>query len=421
MRVIVLGAGVVGTASAWYLARAGHEVTVVERQGAAGLETSFANGGQISVSHAEPWANPGAPAKMFEWLGREDAPLLFRPRGDVRQWAWGLRFLFECLPFRTRDNIRQILALALYSRAELLKLRCDTGIQYDQLTRGILHFYTDEEEFERAVEQAGLMRQYGCERDVKTAAECIAIEPALRHAAERIVGGTYTATDESGDAWKFTQGLAQLAAGQGVRFLYGRSIKRLEAERRRILSVVLADAEGGDDRISADAYVVALGSYSQLLLRPLGINTHIFPTKGYSITVPTNGRNGAPQVSITDVDHRIVYSRLGERLRAAGTAEFAGYDAHLNEKRARVILDLARAQFPNAGDYARAELWTGLRPLTPDGVCVLGRARYANLFLNTGHGTLGWTMAAGSAQALADAIDGKMPAVDLANYSVDRF
>ena len=281
MRVIVLGAGVVGTASAWYLARAGHEVTVVERQGAAGLETSFANGGQISVSHAEPWANPDAPGKIWEWLGREDAPLLFRLRGDGRQWAWGLRFLVECLPFRTRENIRQILALSLYSRAQLQLLRRDTGIQYDQLTRGILHFYTDEEEFERAAEQATLMRQYGCERDIKTAAECIAIEPALRHAAERIVGGTYTATDESGDARKFTQALAQLAAGQGVRFLYGRSIKRLEAERRRILSVVLADAEGGDDRISADAYVVALGSYSPLVLRSVGISISVYPLKGY--------------------------------------------------------------------------------------------------------------------------------------------
>jgi D-amino-acid dehydrogenase len=412
MRVIVLGAGVVGTASAWYLARAGHEVTVVERQGAAGLETSFANGGQISVSHAEPWANPDAPGKIWEWLGREDAPLLFRLRGDARQWAWGLRFLVECLPFRTRDNIRQILALALYSRAQLQLLRRDTGIQYDQLTRGILHFYTDEEEFERAVEQATLMRQYGCERDIKTAAECIAIEPALRHAAERIVGGTYTATDESGDARKFTEGLAQLAAAQGVRFLYGRSIKRLEAERRRIMSVVLADAEGGDDRISADAYVVALGSYSPLVLRSVGISIPVYPLKGYSITVPLEAGDEAPTVSLTDDSHKLVFSRLGERLRVAGTAELNGYNTDVNDVRCEAIVRRTFDLFPSAGHPERAEFWTGLRPATPSNVPVVGRTRYANLFLNTGHGTLGWTMACGSGRAIADIVSGRQPEPD---------
>jgi D-amino-acid dehydrogenase len=412
MKVIVLGAGVVGITSAWYLARAGHAVTVVERQGAAGLETSFANGGQISVSHAEPWANPGAPAKVIEWLGREDAPLLFRPRWDARQWAWGLRFLVECLPFRTRDNIRQILALALYSRAQLQLLRRDTGIQYDQLTRGILHFYTDEEEFERAVAQAPLMRQYGCERDVKTADECIVIEPALRHAAERIVGGTYTAADESGDARKFTQALAELAAGQGVRFLYGHTIKRLETERRRILSVVLADAEGGDERIAADAYVVALGSYSPLLLRPVGISIPVYPLKGYSITIPLEAGDEAPTVSLTDDSHKLVFSRLGERLRVAGTAELNGYNTDVNDARCQAIVRRTFELFPSAGHPERAEFWTGLRPATPSNVPVVGRTRYANLFLNTGHGTLGWTMACGSGRAIADIVSGRRPEPD---------
>jgi D-amino-acid dehydrogenase len=409
---MVLGAGVVGTASAWYLARAGHEVTVLERQGAAGLETSFANGGQISVSHAEPWANPSAPGKMWEWLGREDAPLLFRLRGDPRQWAWGLRFLVECLPSRTRDNIRQILALSLYSRAQLQQLRRDTGLQYDQLARGILHFYTDDEEFERAVEQAALMRRFGCERDVKTAAECIAIEPALRHAADRIVGGTYTSSDESGDARKFTQGLAQLAAAQGVRFRYGRSIKRLEGEGGRILSVVLADAEGGDDRISADAYVVALGSYSPLVLRSVGISIPVYPLKGYSITVPLEAGDEAPTVSLTDDSHKLVFSRLGERLRVAGTAELNGYNTDVNDVRCEAIARRTFDLFPRAGHPERAEFWTGLRPATPSNVPVVGRTRYPNLFLNTGHGTLGWTMACGSGRALADIVSGRQPEPD---------
>jgi len=412
MKVIVLGAGVVGTAAAWYLARAGHEVTVVERQGAAGLETSFANGGQITVGHAEPWANASAPAKIWEWLGQEDAPLLFRLRGDWRQWAWGLRFLFECLPSRTRENTRQLLALALYSRAQLRELRRHTGIQYDQLMRGILHLYTDEAAFARAIPQAQLMRQYGGERDVKSAEECLAIEPALRHAAERIVGGTYTAADESGDALKFTQALAALAEGQGVRFRYGRSIKRLEAERGRIQSVVLADAEGGDDRISADAYVMALGSYSPLLLHAVGISIPVYPLKGYSITLPLEAGDEAPTVSLTDDSYKLVFSRLGDRLRVAGTAELNGYNTDVNDARCQAIVHRTFELFPSAGRPERAEYWTGLRPATPSNVPLVGRTRYPNLFLDTGHGTLGWTMACGSGRAIADIVSGRQPEVD---------
>jgi len=410
MRVVVLGAGVVGTAAAWYLARAGHDVVVVERQGAAGLETSFANGGQISASHPEPWANPGAPAKIIEWLGREDAPLIFRLRADWHQWAWGVRFLAECLPFRMRENVRQILALALYSRAQLQALRRDTGIQYDQLTRGILNFYTDEEEFERAGAQAALMRELGCEREVLSAEACIAIEPALRHAADRIVGGTYSAADESGDARKFTQALASLAATQGgVRFLYGRSIKRLEAESSRVVSVVLADAEGGDERLSADAYVVALGSYSPLLLRLVGISIPVYPLKGYSITVPLEEGDEAPTVSLADDSRKLVFSRLGARLRVAGTAELNGYNTDVNDVRCQAIVTRTFELFPSAGRPKRAEFWAGLRPATPSNVPVVGRTRYSNLFLNTGHGTLGWTMACGSGRAIADIVSGRQP------------
>jgi len=412
MRIIVLGAGVVGTTAAWYLARAGHEVTVVERQGAAGLETSFANGGQVSASDAGPWANPGAPARILEWLGRDDAPLRFRPRADWHQWLWGLRFLAECLPARTRENTRQLLALALYSRAELRELRRETGIEYDRLARGILHFYTDEESFEHAAAAAGELARHGAERDVKSAEECLAIEPALTHAADDIVGGIFAAADESGDARKFTQGLAALAAAQGVRFDYGRSIKRLEAERGRVTSVVLADPGGRDERIAGDAYVVALGSYSPLVLRPLGISIPVYPLKGYSITVPLEPGDEAPTVSLTDEGYRIVYSRLGNALRAAGTAELAGYNTDVDDFRCAAILRRAFEIFPRAGRPERAEFWTGLRPATPSNVPVIGRTRLANLFLNTGHGSLGWTMACGSGRALADIISGRQPAPD---------
>jgi D-amino-acid dehydrogenase len=237
MKVVVLGAGVVGTASAWYLAQAGHEVVVVDRQPDAGLETSFANGGQISVSHAEPWANPGAPAKIVKWLGREDAPLLFRLRADPRQWAWGLRFLLECLPSRTRRNTREILSLALYSRGELQRLRNDTGIEYDQLAKGILHYYTDAKELGRAIEQASVMADLGCERELKSAAECVALEPALARSSVRILGGTYTASDESGDARKFTQALAALARTRGTIFRFDTTAQRLETENGRITRI----------------------------------------------------------------------------------------------------------------------------------------------------------------------------------------
>ncbi|HSD44802.1 MAG TPA: D-amino acid dehydrogenase [Burkholderiales bacterium] len=412
MRVMVLGAGVVGTASAWYLARRGHEVSVIERQGAAGLETSFANGGQISASHAEPWAEPGVPAKLLQWFGREDAPLVFRPRAEWRQWAWGARFLYECLPFRNRENTRQILALALYSRDALRELRRDTGIEYDQLARGILAFHTDEEAFERAAAQAALLRRFGSEREVRTAEECIAIEPALRHAADRIVGGIHTPGDESGDACKFTQALARLAAEQGVRFDYGRTIKRLEVEGGRVRSVVLADAAGRDDPLVADAYVVALGSYSPLALAPLGVSIPVYPLKGYSITVPLEADDEAPTMSLTDVDHKLVFSRLGDRLRVAGTAEMDGYNTDVNDVRCEAIVRRTFDLFPGAGHPERAEYWTGLRPATPSNVPCVGRTRYPNLFLNTGHGTLGWTMACGSGRAIADIVSGRVPEPD---------
>jgi D-amino-acid dehydrogenase len=411
MKVLVLGAGVIGTASAWYLAKAGHEVTVLERRPDAGLETSFANGGQISVSHAEPWANPGAPLKVLKWLMREDAPLLFRLRADPTQWEWGLRFIRECLPWRTRDNIIQILAMATYARNELQGLRTQTGIQYDQLTRGILHVYTEQKELDAAIPAAALMRQYGCDRQVKTPEECFAIEPALRHSAVPILGATYTASDESGDALKFTQGLARLGEKRGVVFRYGTDIRDLAVEGGRIAGVVTG-VGNVQEILSADAYVMAMGSYSALILRRAGVSVPIYPAKGYSITVSTAGYTGAPTVSITDDGAKLVFSRLGDRLRAAGTAELNSYNTDINKIRCEAIVKRTFALFPQAGDRSRVEFWTGLRPATPSNVPFVGRTRYSNLFLNTGHGTLGWTMSCGSGHAIADIVSGITPEVD---------
>jgi len=412
MKIIVLGAGVIGTTSAWFLARSGHEVTVVERQPASGLETSFANGGQISVSHAEPWANPSAPLKVLKWLMQEDAPLLFRLRPDLEQWLWGLSFLRECLPGRTRENILQIVNLGLYSRATLRGLRRETGIAYDHLERGILHFYTEPREFEAALEPARLMRALGCDRQVKTPDECIAIEPALAGVRDKLAGGTYTPSDESGDAHLFTQRLAGLAAAKGVSFRHGCTVLGLERAGERIAGVRVIDAEGRVSALNAEAYVVALGSYSAPLLRTIDLRVPIYPAKGYSVTMDVADPARAHSVSLTDDACKLVFSRLGDRLRIAGTAELNGYDTTINETRCRAILRRTEALFPGAGDVESARFWTGLRPATPGNVPLIGRTRYANLYLNTGHGTLGWTHSCGSARALADLVAGRRPDVD---------
>ena len=414
MRVLVLGAGVVGVTAAWYLAQDGHEVTVVDRHEGAALETSFANGGQISASYAEPWANPDAPAKILKWLGREDAPLLFRLRLDPRQWRWGLQFLVECLPARTRRNTIQCLNLALYSRDCLQALRRETGIQYDQLERGILTFYTDAQEFAQGVRAAALMREFGCDRDVKSVDECVAIEPALAACRERLAGGIFTVSDESGDAQRFTHELARMAAARGVAFRWNVTVESLVREGDAIGSVRCVNGDHRKEVLTADAYVVALGSYSPLLLAPLAVPCLIYPAKGYSATIAIDGHRGAPTVSLTDLAWKIVFTRLGDRLRVAGTAELSGYGRDLNLVRCEALVRRTFDLFPDAGDRETPQFWTGLRPATPSNVPLVGGTRYRNLFLDTGHGTLGWTMACGSGRALADLVAGRRPGVDFA-------
>lgn len=409
MKVVVLGAGVVGVSAAWFLREAGHEVVVLDRQNAAGLETSFANGGQISVSHAEPWASPRAIGKLLKWLGRDDAPLLFRWRADPQQWLWGLQFLLECWPSRYRRNVAQLVRLGLYSRATLKALRGQTGIQYQQIERGILHLYTEPRDFEAAARTAELMRSFGIDRAPKSVDECVAIEPALASLRHRIAGGTFAASDESGDAHLFTQQLAALCAQRGVRFGFGSPITGFAAWGGRVEGV-----EVGSRLERGDAYVVSLGSYSQPMLRPLGLRLPIYPAKGYSVTMPVKDARAAWIVSLSDEAHKLVYSRLGDRLRIAGTAELTGYDTSLNELRCRAILKRTMELFPEAGDAARAEFWTGLRPATPNNIPVIGRTRYENLYLCTGHGTLGWTHACGSGRAIADIVSGKKPEIDFA-------
>jgi D-amino-acid dehydrogenase len=411
LKVLVLGAGVIGTTSAWYLARAGHQVTVIDRQPVPGNETSFANGGQISVSHAEPWANPRVLPHIWRWLGQEDAPLLWRWRADPAQLAWGLRFLRECLPGRSRRNIAAIVALALYSRGQLQALRQTLNLDYDALQRGILHIYTDRQEFAAAIEAARLMREYGLDRATVDVDRCLEIEPALQAARHLLVGGDYTASDESGDAHRFTRKLAEQAQALGVEFRHETTVDRIALGGKQIAGVIAHD-QNGPALLTADHYVVALGSYSPLLLRPLGISLPVIPAKGYSATLTLVPDSPAPSVSLTDDERRIVFSRLGNRLRIAGTAEFNGYNLEPNPTRSDALMQRTRQLFPALDIIGDPQFWCGLRPATPSNLPFIGRSRFTNLWLNTGHGTLGWTMACGSGAALADLIDGRQPEPD---------
>jgi len=414
MHIGVLGAGVIGTTAAWFLRADGHEVTVVDRQPVPGNETSFANGGQISVSHAEPWASPSTPLKVLSWLGREDAPLLLRLRRDPALWRWCAGFLRECLPARTRHNIGQLVRLGLYSRQTLQALRAQTGIAYDHLQKGILHIYTDAREFAAAAGPAALMREHGCDLELVEADACVGIEPALAHTRAQIVGGSYTPSDESGDAHRFTRELATLAQARGACFLLEQRVVALRREGDRIACVEIAGPDGRPRPLEADAWVIALGSHSAPMLATIGLRIPVYPAKGYSVTLPVRDDDLAPSVSLTDDEYKIVISRLGDRLRCAGTAELAGYDASLSERRCRMILDRLFELFPRAGAREAARFWAGLRPATPSNVPLIGRSALRNLYLNTGHGTLGWTHACGSGRALADLVAGRRPEVDFA-------
>jgi len=411
MRVAVLGAGVVGVTGAWYLARAGHEVTVIDRQPEVARETSFANGGQVSAGHAEPWAKPSVVPKVFRWLGREDAPLLFRPRADLRQWLWGARFALECLPGRFERNTRQLAGLARYSRACLATLREEERLDYHRVGRGILHFCDAQRDFDALAAHAVEMRRLGIARVIKSGAECLALEPALRDSTVNVVGGVHSPEDESGDAREFTIQLAARLRALGARILTDTVVAGLDVEAGKVSAVRTAVG-----RIEADAVVVSLGSYSPLLLAPLGISIPVYPLKGYSVTLPLPREleAAAPTVSLTDEAHKLVISRFDDRLRCAGTAELTGYDTAVNALRCEAILDRLRKLFPRLSGAGAPSFWAGLRPATPNNVPLIGPTRYPNLFLNTGHGTLGWTLAAGSGRALADLVSGRRPDVDFA-------
>ncbi len=409
MKVAVLGSGIIGTATAWWLSQAGHDVVVVERESGPAQETSRANGGQISVSYSEPWANPRMPLRLIKWLLSENAPISFRPRLDLGQWAWGLAFLRECLPSRLAPNIRAMVAMSEYSLATLRHMRAELGIEYNHLERGILNFYQDPAEFDVSQDAADLMRDFGLDRRIVTADEVVQIEPALAPARATIVGGDYTAEDESGDIYLFTTALARLAQQAGVEFRFSTQVSRLLAAGGEVQAVELIDSQGLYETLRADAYVAALGCWTPQLVGPLGVRCPVYPAKGYSATFDVVDPMAAPSVSLTDSAHKVVYSRLGSQLRMAGFAELGGYSRALNTTRCENMREMARALFPSALDFDNVRFWSGLRPSTPSNVPLIGRTRIPNLYLNTGHGTLGWTMGVGSGRALADLISGNRP------------
>lgn len=411
MHVVVLGAGIIGLSSAWFLRQAGHTVTLIDRQGGPAQETSFANGAQISVSYAEPWANPSAPLKVLKWLTREDAPLLFRLRAEPQQWLWALSFLRECLPGRLAPNIRAMVALSEYSLSILKRMRTELAIEYDHLERGILNFYTDAASFSESQKAADVMRQYGVNRQIVSVDEVLRIEPALTPQRDKIVGGDFTVGDESGDIYRFCVELAKHAQAQGVECRYHTSVARLLPQGERVAAVEVIDRQGKYETLQADAFVVAMGSYSAELLRPLKVPCLVYPAKGYSATYPIIDPAAAPVVSLSDSQNKIVFSRLGNRLRVAGTAELNGYSRALNDVRCAALTHRTRELFPEVLDFSAVQYWAGLRPSTPSNVPLIGRSRYDNLYLNTGHGTLGWTMGCGSGKAIADIISGQPPEV----------
>ena len=391
----------------------GHQVEVIDRDSGSGLGTSYANGGQISVSQAEPWSNPGAPFKILKWLGREDAPLLFRMRADLNQWSWGLRFLFECLPSRTRHNMLDILRLGIYSRQCLQELRRSEGLEYHQVTKGILQIHTDESEFAAANLRLASLLEYGLDMSVCATDELIRIEPALRHSRLPIVGATYAADDESGDAHLFTRQLEEACKRRyDVAFSYDTKVIGFVGSNDSIGGLRTIDKEGEIRLKTADAYVIATGSLTDALLRPIGLRVPIFPVKGYSLTVPVVDPSLAPEVCITDENGKVAMSRLGGFLRLAGTAELNGYDVSINEARCAGILNRVKKLFPYGMDYDNARKWAGLRPMTPSSVPLIGRTGFGNLFLNAGHGTLGWTLSCGSGSAIADMVSGIKPEIN---------
>ncbi|MBX6322185.1 MAG: D-amino acid dehydrogenase [Rhodospirillaceae bacterium] len=413
-RIVVLGAGVVGVTTAWYLARDGHEVTVIDRQPGPARETSFANAGLIAPGHAYVWSSPRAPKILLASLVRRDQALRLKLRADPRMWSWCLKFLRCCTAEQARRNTLTKLRLCIYSHEALKALSQETGLDYDRRSGGLLYLYRDAASLDRGVAHMGILAEGGRRLEVLDAAGVVRVDPALAAAQASIAGAIYAPDDESGDCYKFTEGLAALCRARGVTFRYGTTVTGFVRTDGRVSQV-----ETSAGPVSGELFVLALGSYAPLFTRRLGFGLPVYPVKGYSATVPIAGRNGAPTVGGVDENNLVAYCRMGDRLRLTATAEFAGYDTRHRPADFRAMLGAARALFPQGGDYDRATFWACLRPMTPEGTPILGPSPVPNLMLNTGHGHMGWTMACGSARILADLVAGRKPDIDTAELMLE--
>ena len=416
MKVIVLGSGVIGVTTAYYLAKSGHEVVVVDRQPKPALETSFANAGEVSPGYSSPWAGPGVPVKAIKWLLMRHGPLVIWPKLDPVMWIWMLKMLRNCTAARYAINKSRMIPIAEYSRDCLRALRAETGIHYDERSQGTLQLFRKQAQLDGTAGDIAVLKQYGVPYEVLDRDGCIAAEPALSGVRDKFVGGLRLPQDETGDCHMFTEALAAEAAKLGVQFTFNTGIERLIADGSDITGVVTSAG-----LLQADAYVAALGSWSPRLLRPLGISIPVYPVKGYSITVPIIDPDGAPVSTVMDESYKVAITRLGDRIRVGGTAEISGYSDRLDAARRATLDHSLTDMFPRGGDLGKASFWCGLRPMTPDGPPVIGATRYRNLHLNTGHGTLGWTMACGSGRVLADLMSGRKPDIDASELTISRF
>ncbi len=416
MRVLILGSGVIGTTMAYYLARAGHEVEVVDRQPGPGLETSYANAGEVSPGYSAPWAGPGVPLKAIQWMLMHHSPLVIKPMLDPAMWRWGLSMLRNCTEARYRINKGRMVRLAEYSRDCLKELRAEIGIQYDDRDQGTLQLFRTQKQLDGTAKDIEILKQYNVPYQLLDRSGYLQYEPALAEVQDKFVGALRLPGDETGDCFKFTNTLADKAKALGVKFRFNVDIQGVERSGNRITGV-RTDA----GMLTADRYVLALGSYSTQMLAPLGIRIPVYPVKGFSITVPITDASKAPESTIMDETHKVAVTRLGDRIRVGGTAQLSGFDLALDDERRRTLEFVVTDLFPQGGDVRQAEFWTGLRPMTPDGTPILGETPIDNLLLSTGHGTLGWTMAAGTGRVMADLISGRQPEISMEGLTVARY
>lgn len=416
MEVIVLGSGVVGLTSAWYLSQAGHSVTVVDRQPRSAEETSFANAGQISYGYSSPWAAPGIPQKAVKWLFEKHAPLKIKPSLDPKLLGWMTQMLANCQLSRYQVNKARMLAIANHSRACLTQLNKEHNVQYQGRQQGTLQVFRDEKQLVSIEKDMRLLEESGVRFELMNVDSCIAQEPGLAPVKDKLAGGLYLPDDETGDCYLFCQQMTELAKAHGVRFEFDTQIKSLATEGKKIVGV-----QTDKGLLKADAYVVALGSFSTAMLKPLGIDIPVYPVKGYSLTVPIVNPELSPQSTVMDETYKVALTRFDDRIRVAGTAELAGFDPSIPTARKETIEMVVRDLFPQGGDFDQAQFWTGFRPMTPDGTPIIGATQFDNLFTNTGHGTLGWTMACGSAHLLADIMTRGKAEIDTSGLNVFRY